>query len=83
MPIYSTPDSTDDPLTKLLLMAAPLNKDGRPTITGLARIMKLTRWSIHKWIINQKLPPERVVELVRISEGRVKVEDFHPFVYKA
>lgn len=83
MPVYNTPEDAEDALTRLLLQAAPLNEHKRRTLTGLAAALKITRWSIQKWIIKQKLPPDRVVEIVRIGKGRVKREDFHPFVYKA
>lgn len=82
MPIYENPEDIEDTLTRLLVQAAPVNEFQRRTLSGLATALGITRWSVHKWIINQKLSPDRVVDIVRISEGRVKIEDFHPFVYK-
>jgi hypothetical protein len=82
MPVYSSPERAADPLTVLLLRAAPENERGHPTLTGLADALGVSRWSIQKWIINQKISPDRVMQVVRIGEGRVKREEFEPFVYK-
>lgn len=82
MPVYSSPEKADDDLTELLLRAAPRNERGFPTLTLLAEAMGVSRWSIQKWIINQKMSPDRVLQVCRVGEGRVKREDFDRFVYK-
>jgi hypothetical protein len=42
----------------------------------------VSRQGINKWIRREKISPERAMQVVAISEGRVKIEDFHPYVYK-
>lgn len=82
MPVYSSPEKADDELTELLLRAAPRNERGFPTLTLLAEAMEVSRWSIQKWIINQKMSPDRVLQVCRVSDGRVTREEFDRFVYK-
>lgn len=82
MPVYSAPEKANDALTELLLRAAPLNQHGHPTITALADSLGLSRWAVQKWILNQKMTPDRVIQVVRISKGSVTREDFESFVYK-
>lgn len=97
MPTFNDPSEANDPLTKLMLRAVPPNEHGSRTVTHLAKLMKLTRAALYKWIDQQKLPPERVVQIVSISEiesfddkgqpilgeARVAREEFDEFVYKA
>ena len=90
MPIYNNPEDAPDELSKLLLRATPPNHLGRKTITHLAQVYPLKRYSIQKWIAKQKIPQGRVNRLVEIGKidvpegqpGRVRREDFDPFVYK-
>lgn len=70
------------PLGALLIHACPPNDKGVQSIPILARHLKLAPWSLYKWISNVKIPPDRVVEIVKISDGRVSIEDFHPYVYR-
>ena len=95
MPTFNSVEDANDPLTKLLLKAAPPNEDGKPTLTGLCKELKITRWAMYKWINNQKIPPARVVQIVKVSalgrigedgkrevgEPRVKREEFDQYVY--
>jgi hypothetical protein len=69
------------PLHDLLLRACPPNRNGEKSITILANKLKLSSWSVHKWIQNGKIPPKRAVEVVDISDGRVALADFSPFIY--
>lgn len=69
------------PLHDLLLKACPPNEDGEKSITILAEKLEISAWSIHKWVQKGKIPPLRAVEVVDISEGRVTLADFSPFVY--
>jgi len=71
------------PLHDLLLKACPPDpKTGVKSISILAALMKISAWSIHKWIQKGKIPPGRAVEVVDLSEGRVSLADFSPFVYR-
>lgn len=90
MPLFSTPEQAENPLTRLMLRAVPENEHGNKTLTHLAHLIGVRRWSLQKWIIQQKIPPERAAKIVEIgkmgepegSPGRVTLEEFHPFVYK-
>ena len=83
MPVFHSPDDAPDGLTKLMLTAVPEDARGLKTLSQLARLLGVSKWGLRKWINAQKIPPDRVVEIVRIGEGRVKIEDFHRFVYKS
>lgn len=97
MPTFNDPSEANDPLTQLMLRAVPENEHGSKTVTHLAKLMKLTRAALYKWIDQQKLPPERVMQIVEISriigcdeagkpilgKARVNREEFDEFVYKA
>lgn len=69
------------PLHDLLLSACPPNEAGEKSITILADALGISAWSIHKWVQKGKIPPGRAVEVVDISEGRVTLGDFSPFIY--
>lgn len=81
MPLFHSPEEADNELQRLLLIAVPENEHGNKTISHLAHLLKIKRWSIHKWIINQKIPPGRAVQVVDLSEGRVSLADFSRFIY--
>lgn len=82
MPVFERPEDAPDGLSVLMLRAVPENEKGRKTLTNLATLMGVSKWGLRKWINAQKIPPERAMEIVRLSEGRVKIEEFHKFVYK-
>lgn len=82
MPTYQKPEDASNALHTLLLKAVPENEHGNKTLAELARIIRVSRWAIRKWINKEKIPPERAQQIVNLSEGRVKLEDFHPYVYK-
>lgn len=69
------------PLHDLLLRACPPNEAGEKSVTILADALGISAWSIHKWVQKGKIPPGRAVEVVDISEGRVTLADFSPFIY--
>lgn len=83
MPVLDAPASLKDceTLHDLLLFATPKNKHGNKTIDHLAKLLKLTRWSVNKWIAKDKIPPERVPQIVNLAEGRVSIADFSRYVY--
>ena len=82
MPVYKNPEDAEDALHTLLLRAAPENEHGNKTLTSLAKSLRLSRWAVRKWINNGKLSPERAMQVVKISEGRVTLKEFHDYVYK-
>jgi hypothetical protein len=82
MPTFKRPEDAGDGLTVLLLRAVPPNDRGKKTLTELSRIIRVSKQGIRKWIRKQKISPERAMQIVAISEGRVQIEDFHPYVYK-
>lgn len=82
MPTYESPDEVSNGLHRLLLLAVPENSLGNKTLNHLAELMTISKWAIRKWINAEKIPPERAVQVVELSEGRVSLEDFHEYVYK-
>lgn len=82
MPTYKSPDDAEAGLHTLLLRAVPVNSRGNKTLTELSRLTHMSKWGIRKWINNKKIPPERAKQIVELSEGRVTLEEFHPYVYK-
>lgn len=82
MPLYSNYKDAPAGLHRLLLKAVPENEHGNKTLTELSRIIRVSRQGIRKWIRKSKISPERAMQVVAISEGRVKIEDFHDYVYK-
>ena len=96
MPTFNDPSEASDGLTLLMLKAVPPNELENKTVTHLAQLMKLSKAALYKWISAQRIPPERVVQIVEISkitgydgktpilgEARVRRDEFDEFVYKA
>lgn len=81
MPVFNDPEDAPGELQRLLLLAVPRNKHGFKSINHLAKLMSVSRWSVQKWIVKNKLPPNRAVQIVDLSEGRVSLADFTRFVY--
>ena len=96
MPVFRNPEDAPTELQRLLLRAVPENKFGNKTIDFLAELIPVNRWSVRKWITNDRIPPERVLRIVEISkitgftkkgkpivgsEARVTRQEFDPFVY--
>ena len=90
MPIYNETNEPEDGLHRLLLRAVPPNDLGNKTITHLATLIPVRRWSVNKWLESGKIPANRAMRIVEIgklgepfgSQGRVNIEEFHPYVYK-
>lgn len=74
MPTYKSPDDAEDDLTRLLLEAVPENELGNKTITHLASCLGLARAAVYKWVAQQKMPPERVLQVVKLS-GVLKYDE--------
>lgn len=88
MPTYSLPENAPNDLHRLLLKCVPPNEHGNKTISHLATIYPLRRWSINKWLRDGRIPANRVKRLIEISaieapdgKPRATLEEFHPFVY--
>lgn len=81
MPVYKNPDDAPTDLQKLLLTAVPVNTHGNKSIIHLAKMLGVSRWAVQKWIGNNKITPNRAVQIVELSEGRVSLSDFSRYVY--
>lgn len=82
MPTYKRPEDAENELHVLLLRAVPENKHGNKTVAELCRLIHVSKQAVHKWVRKGKLRPERAKQIADLSEGRVKLEEFHPYVYK-
>lgn len=71
-----------------LLVKACRPVDGVQSIPILADQIGLSAMSLYKWIRNVEMSGRRAAQVVQNSkdkaypEGRVKLEDFDPYVYK-
>lgn len=72
--------SDKGPLQDLLLEICPPDKDGMKSITVLAAAMTLSSWAVYRWIKTNRIPPQQVKRLVKLSKGLVPVERILPFV---
>ena len=70
-------------LHELLITACPPDEKGRRSIAILAQAVGVNRASVYLWMKQRKLPPERAAAVVDVSDGRVNLRDFDPFVYRA
>ena len=68
-------------LRDLILECIPVKTGQAATVTMAAQKLKLSRWSIYKWLVKGILPPARAKELAGLSKGRVPLERFDRFVY--
>lgn len=69
------------PLGKLLLKACPPDANNMQSIPILAQAIDVSSQAIYKWIRKVKVPADRATIIVAKSEGRVTLEDFHPYVF--
>lgn len=81
MPVFHDPQDAPSELQRLLLEAVPRNSHGFKSLNHLARMMNVSRWAIQKWIVNNRIPPKRAVQVVDLSEGRVSLGDFSRFIF--
>lgn len=81
MPVFKTPEEGNTPLHKVLLRAVPENEHGNQTLTELARLLGIERYSVQKWLKAQHVPARRVKRIIEISNGQVTEQDLSPFVY--
>jgi len=71
------------PLHDKLLAACPPAPDGTVSVSILAARLGVSTAAIYKWIHEDRVPPARVPELVRLQrdaygEVRVAAEDLNP-----
>ena len=68
------------PLHELLLKACPPDRKGRRSIMILSEKLNISYQTIYKWIEAGRIPPKRVLDIVRVSKSAVSREDLLPFV---
>lgn len=69
------------PLQDLLLKCCPPDDKGRQSIPILARALDMTSCGVYKWVSDNHLPSKRVFELITLSAGRARWEEFLPYVF--
>lgn len=69
------------PLQELLLNACPPDERGKRSIPVLARALKVSHQYIYRWIEDGVVPPKFVSRIVALSNGRVTLEQFHPYLF--
>lgn len=68
-------------LQTLLLTACPADGAGQSSIPALAKRLEVSNQYVYKWIATNKVPPSYVSRIVELSNGRVSLSDFHPYVF--
>lgn len=81
MAAHTDISAIENPLHRLLLTATPPDLSGEVTLTYLASLLGVARFTIYKWLAAGRLPAERAIDVVKHSRGMVTLDDFHPFVY--
>jgi len=70
------------PLHDLFLKACPEQKGRKmKSIPNLAAAIDYTPQALYKAISRGRCAPVLAAKIVAASEGQVKLEDFHPYVY--
>lgn len=69
------------PLQALLLTACPADERGKRSIPLLARSLAVSPQYVYRWIEDNTVPQKFVSRIVSLANGRVKLEDFHPFLF--
>lgn len=70
------------PLHDLMLKACPPNEEnGMKSIPTLALAIGYTPAGLYKMIRNNKVSPIAAAKIVEVADGRVSLDDFHPYVY--
>ncbi len=68
------------PLHDLLLKACPREPDGSASIKKLAAIIEVTPAAVYKWIAAGFLSSRRARQIINVSDDRVTIEDFMPYL---
>lgn len=66
-------------LQDLLLKACPPDDKGRVSIPHLAGKLNLSSTSVYNWIAANRVPSRRVKSLVKLSKGRITLEEVLPY----
>lgn len=66
----------------ILLEACPENSEGFKSIPLLASALNLSRQAVYAWIEKDCIPASRAKSLVKLSNGKVTMEQLVPFVVK-
>lgn len=69
------------PLHDLLLLACPLDARGKRSIPALAKAIGVSHQYIYRWIKDEDVPSKFVGRIITLSNGRVTLEQFHPYVF--
>ena len=94
---YAHAKNQKDPLYHLLIDACPPcvqgktragrvyykrdAENGTRSLRILAYFLGMTPWGVHKWIRTRHLPPLKVRELIELSGGRLKLNQFSLYVF--
>lgn len=68
-------------LQQLLITACPADDRGKRSIPVLAKTLGLSHQYIYRWIEEGVVPQKFVSRIVALANGRVRIEDFHPFLF--
>jgi hypothetical protein len=89
MATFHSPDEAQTELHRLILVAVPPDKNGAKTIIHAAKTLGINKATIWNWIKLDRITPARAKEIVAMgridqpegADGRVSLDQFHPFVY--
>lgn len=70
------------PLQDLLLRCCPPDEKGRTSISILAKAIGMSNYGVYLWIKHEYVPQKRIQQLVKLSGGKVKLNDFMPFFFQ-
>lgn len=68
-------------LHELLLTACPPDERGKRSIPVLATYLKISHQYIYRWIEKGIVPQKYAGKIVALSDGRVRLEQFHPYLF--
>lgn len=54
---------------------------GVKSISVLAKLLGMSAWGVNKWIHKKSIPPKKAKAIVDMSEGRVALDEFSPFIF--
>lgn len=69
------------PLQTLLIEACPADERNKRSIPVLAKQLGLSPAYVYRWIEDEVVPQKFVGKIVSLGNGRVRLEDFHPFLF--
>lgn len=94
---YAHEKNQKDPLYLLLIDACPPcvkqetragrvyykrdPKKGTKSLRILAYFLGMTPWGVHKWIRTRRIPAAKVLSILELSGGKLKLRHFAPYVF--